>query len=188
MGEISRGANKAIGWRIGSRDGVLVVVLDVLVWTARFLFRFFSGRPLRGDRYRRTDAEWSTRGTRKLYANDRTPLWWSWQSERTRVAIRVGFLIVGIDSVWWWWDGTLFTWSLIHDLFSSAGIIVTWVALYKLTGSCVAKFAARRHSRDLVAPIKAALAPLLGLLPREVDITMPASPANVTESEEAKRA
>lgn len=185
MGQISRGANQALGWRIGSSDGGLVVVLDLIKWVARLVFWFFSGRPLRGDRYRKTDAEWGKPGTRKLYQNERTPRWWSWQPERTRAAIRTGCLLVGVDSVWFWWDGTPFTWSLTHDLFSAVGIIVMWVALYKLTGACVAKFAARRHSRDLVTPIKAAIAPLLGILPREVDITMPAS---ATKPEEAKKA
>lgn len=174
MGQISRGANQALGWRIGSSDGGLVVVLDLIKWVARLVFWFFSGRPLRGDRYRKTDAEWGKPGTRKLYQNERTPRWWSWQPERTRAAIRTGCLIVGIAIAWGWWDGTPFTWSLTHDLFSVTGIIVTWVALYKLTGVCVAKFAqrGRRPVRDVVSLIKAALAPLLGILPQDVKITM----------------
>lgn len=100
MGQVSRGANREIGWQVARRDGWFVILLDILVWTSRFLFRFVSGRPLRGDRYRKTDATFLRAGTQQLYRKDRPPTRWSYLPEWKRAAIRIAIPAV-ISLVLW---------------------------------------------------------------------------------------
>lgn len=100
MGRIWNAANRAEGYKLGRKEGGLVIVIDVIVWTSRTVFRFFSGRPMLGDRYRRTNATFRKSGTKLVHPNARPPF--GWDSERftcwsklpewRRAAYRVGTL------------------------------------------------------------------------------------------------
>jgi hypothetical protein len=183
MGVIWNAAKRGEGYQLARFSDVTWVIVTFAV-IGHFLFRFFSGRPLHGDQYRKTDASWSLPGRTLLHPKERAPMGWNnphgfcWSRlpERRRAAIRVGLLVVAIGIVWGWWDGTPFDGSLVHDLFSGAGICYVWYFLYTLTAKSVERTKDRRHTRDRINPLKAALAPFLNTPAADIDITLTRKP------------
>ncbi|MGH8919378.1 MAG: hypothetical protein ACRD0H_13800, partial [Actinomycetes bacterium] len=96
IGTLWGAATRGEGYRLGRRDGGVIVALVLGIGALRTIYRFFTGRPMLGDRARRTDAEWVTAGTRKLHMNDRTPGWWSFLPEWKRAVVRVAVLLASV--------------------------------------------------------------------------------------------
>lgn len=171
MGAIWGAANRAEGYKIGAHDGLLVLALDSIIWTGHGVWRFFSGRPMLGDRHRKTHATWSQGSTKQLRSTDRPPCWWSRLAEKHRAAIRVGVALILIDMVWGWWDGPFA--SLTHSLFTIAGIAVTWSGLYLMTKNIGRRFSERRHGRGFLDPMRTAVGPILGVAANQVKVRIP---------------
>ena len=171
MSGLWTGATRGEGYRIARRDGGLIVAIVLLTGTVRLIFRFVSGRPMRGDR--KTDAEFFKAGTRQLYRNDRTPGRWSYLPEWRRAAIRLSVLLVAVALLWWWASGDIFDGSMPHNIISAAAIAlitaVTWVAVVRVD----AAVRDAKHNRALTRPFKTAVAPLLGVAAREVRVHLP---------------
>lgn len=166
MGSIWQAAKREEGYRLGYKDAPLVWCLIIIAMIWHGIFRFFSGRPILGDRHRKTNATWSKPGT-KLY-HENSPLTrpasrWSQLTERKRAMIRIGILIVITAIGWGFWDGTPFTSSGIHDCLTLLGIMITWRALYLWTHAFETWRKDRKANAKLVSPLKAALGPILGM-------------------------
>lgn len=173
MGSIWQAAKREEGYRLGYKEGPLIWCLVIMAMIGHGIFRFFSGRPILGDRHRKTNATWNEPGTKLYHENSpltRKPSRWSYLPERTRAMIRIGLLIVTIDIVWGFWDGTPFDGSGIHNTLTVMGILITWRALYLLTHAFETWRKDRRANAKLVNPIKAALGPILGMEPGSVKL------------------
>lgn len=168
MGRIWGAANRAEGYKLGAHEGWLVIGVDIIVWTCRGTYRYFSGRPLFGDRHRKTDATFLRPGTRQLRANDRPPFAWSWLPEWKRAAIRVGILILAITIPYAYWGTGP---SAVIAAFVSVFIIGNVV--YALFGKAARRFANTRHNREVVSPMQAGVAKILSINPGDVKVRIP---------------
>jgi hypothetical protein len=174
MGQIWRAAKRDLGYNVGRRDSLLLWVVVVLGCVIRVFFRFLFGRPMRGDRGRKTDAEFFKRGTRALSANARTPGRWSYLPEWQRAVIRLGVLLVVVALLWGLVTGGLFdAASPLHNVISAAAVTlvvaVTWVLIVRID----AAVRDVKHNRAVTKPFKQAIAPLLGVATREVRVHLP---------------
>lgn len=123
-----------------------------------YLFRFLAGMHLDGRR--RTDATFFARGTVAV-----EPHWWGrgrpsrwamlpgWQRASVRL---VGLVLVAA----WWRDRTMAEWAAALILGPAAGIVAWRVVRGVQLG---------RHSRRVVRPLAAALAPAMESTPAEVE-------------------
>lgn len=168
MGRIWGAANREEGYKLGAEAGWFVIGVDLIAWSCRGIYRYFSGRPLFGDRHRKTDATFLRPGTRQLRANDRPPFAWSWLPEWKRAAIRMGILILAITIPWAYWGSGP---SSLISAFISVFIIGNVV--YALFGKAARKLANTRHNREVVAPMQAGLAKIIGIKPNEVRVRIP---------------
>jgi hypothetical protein len=168
-----------------------------IMWYIEFISmigRFFLGRPMLGDEYRKTDASFWHRGNNPLHPKARKPGRWSYLSEGTRALIRVGILFILIAIVWgsapggFWgggfWDGGFFHLS-IHNTFSSTAlaliILTFWTAIVK-TDTAIRDL---RHKRGLIKPMQARVASMFGVDSREVKVKIPRRNVRPTEEEAA---
>ncbi|WP_337819570.1 hypothetical protein [Pseudonocardia sp. Ae707_Ps2] len=115
---------------MGRKDHGLIVLIVIFTGLFKVVFRFLTGRPMRGDRARKTDAEWRNAGTRKLNPNGRTPGAWDYLPEWKRAAIRCACLCVASACAWAWVTG----W---HFFDSSAQTLVTLTASVIVAGDAV---------------------------------------------------
>lgn len=168
MGRIWGAANREEGYRLGAEAPWLIIGIDIVAWTCRATFRYFSGRPLLGDRHRKTDATFLRPASRQLRPNDRPPFAWSWLPEWKRAAIRVGILILTITIPWSIWGSG--PGSLISALVS---VFIIGNVIYSLFGKASRKFASARHNREVVAPMQAGVAKIIGIKPNEVRVRIP---------------
>lgn len=185
MGQIWNAAKRGEGYDLAREHEGFTWFIIIFASTYHFVVRFFTGRPIFGDRHRKTDARWNVPGT-TLY-NPSSPMtrppfgWeskhgicWSRLKEKTRAKIRVGFLVVFIAIGWGWWDGTPFSSSITHDLFTVAGIGFTWIGLHKATTHFNHLTTARRRThRAVTESISAGLARLMGTdTPADVNLRL----------------
>lgn len=165
-------AARGEGLRMGRNDHGLIFIIVVLAGFGRFIFRFFSGRPIRGDKHRRTDAEFRRAGTRKLHLNDRTPGRWAYLPEWKRAAIRCAVLFLTVVGVWGWVAGEWFGSVTQTVMTLLAGFIVfatMWWAIVRIDTNV----RDAKHNRTLTRPFKQAVAPLLGISDRDVKVIIP---------------
>lgn len=173
------------GMRVGRNDHGLIVTLVVLITITRTVFRYFTGRPLLGPAHRRTDAEFLKPGTRKLSNNDRTPSAWCFLPEWKRAVVRVGALLVLLAALWWPISGGPFDSSPVHDTVSGLALLVVldvgWLGGARLVRR-VRQFA---HQRRFARPLRDAVAPILGVSPREVTTHLPRTVPTQTQESSA---
>ncbi|OLL89552.1 MULTISPECIES: hypothetical protein [unclassified Pseudonocardia] len=174
--------------RVGRKDGGIIVGVLFIAAMFKFIFRFFSGRPIRGDRHRKTDAEFFRAGTRKLHMNDRTPGRWAYLPEWKRAAIRCAVLHLVVVMVWawfagppaaevapdaWWMDHFEFFGSItqtVMTLLAGALVFATmWWAIVRIDTNV----RDAKHNRTLLKPFKQAVAPILGIADRDVKVIIP---------------
>lgn len=172
MGNVTRGAERGLGYDFARHDEGLLIGLEILIHTAILIGRFFSGRPMAGPKSRKTDASFTQPGRTLLHPKDRQPFRWpnGWSAlpEWKRAMIRSICLLEAIGLPWGYYGTSMraeFIWSLCWALIT---VWVLWVSYTMLH-----KFRYWRHHRDVVNPLKAGLAPLLGVSPQEVQLTLP---------------
>lgn len=168
MGRMWGAANRAEGYKFGARDGGLVLIIDVVLWTCRGIFRYFSGRPMFGDRHRKTDATFLRAGTRQLHNNDRPPFLWSWLPEWKRAAIRIGMLIE-LVSIPWSFYGT----GPYAVIAAIVAIVIAGNVIWALATAGGRKVHNWRNTREVVKPLQAGLSPILGIPPNDVVVRLP---------------
>lgn len=158
--------------RAGRNDHGVIVTLAIVIGAFRFVARFCSGRPLLGPAHRSTDSSFRARATRKLRPNDREPGPWAYLPEYQRALVRLGVLLLLVAAGWWWAAGSLFG-SAAHDLVSFAAGALVAAAVWSSVVRVDAKVRQARHERRLTAPLRAAVAPILGVATRDVNIHLP---------------
>jgi len=160
------------GMRAGRNDHGAIVTLIILMTTWRTLFRFVAGRPMLGDRHRSTDATFLRAGTRVLRPNDRPPTWWAYLPEWRRAAVRFAAVLVLVAGAWWSVTGSLFG-SVAHSVISAGALAVMAAGAWFLVVRIDGKVRQAKHEHGMTGPLRAALAPILGVSPREVRVHLP---------------
>lgn len=151
-----------------------------IMWYIEFaamIGRFFLGRPILGDEYRKTDASFWRRGTNQLHPKARKPGRWSYTSEGFRALVRVGLLIILIALVWgWWgggfWDGGFFHLST-HNTFSTIALALIVFAIWKTIVKVDDAIRDARHNRGLIKPMQARVAGMFGVDHHQVKVRIP---------------
>lgn len=177
-------ATRGEGLRMGRRDGGLIVGIVLVAGLFKLVFRFFSGRPMRGDKARKTDAEWRVAGTRKLRQNDRTPSRWSYLPEWKRAAIRTATLFVMGVGLWGWITGEWWA-SMTQTVMTLTAGLIVFGAIWWLIVTIDTSVREAKHNRTLTKPFKAAVAPLLGLSDRDVKVVIPRGNLSSVKGEDA---
>lgn len=168
MGRIWNAANQREGYKLDAEAGWLVESVDLAAWTCRGLFRYFSGRPLLGDRHRKTDATFLRAGTAQLYPKARPPFRWSFLPEWKRAAIRIGMLILAVTIPWAYFGHG--PGSLISALVS---VFIVGNCAWALGSKTMGKALNYKHRRDVERPLQAGLAPVLGINSNQVRVKLP---------------
>ncbi len=167
------GATRGEGVRMGGKDHGLIVLIVIVTGLLKLVFRFLTGRPMRGDRARKTDAEWRNAGMRKLSPNGRTPGAWDYLPEWKRAVIRCACLCVASACAWAWVTGWRFFDSSVQTLVTlTAGVIVA-VTLWWSIVTIDSRVREAKHERTLLRPFRVAVAPLLQMSPRDVNLSLP---------------
>lgn len=177
-------AKRGEGYQL-ARESNIIWVLVFIGGIVSFTFRYFSGRPLLGDDHRKTDATWNQGGRELLNKKARPPLGWTnphgfcWErlGEKKRAVIRLGIFVVLIDTFWDIWDhGILFP-SITHNLLTLAAIAFVCSSIRIMARRVATDKKVRRTKRELVDPLKTALAPFLGAhSPADVDLNIYPTP------------
>ena len=157
MGQIWNAAKRGEGYQL-ARDSNITWLIVVVTSICIGLFRFLSGRPLLGDRHRKTDATFLRSGTpgTQLYPKNRPPSRWSYLPEWKRAAIRIGVLVVLLGS-WWLYHVTQ---SHPFIVASAAVVVVTPV------GRRVSRrWRTRMFRRVYLNPLAKAAGPVLNIPP-----------------------
>lgn len=175
MGQIWSAAKRGEGYDLAREHEGFTWGLIIVISTGHFIFRWFAGQPLNG--MRKTDAEFWTKGTRKLHNNDRTPGRWSWLPEWKRSAIRQSVLVILIAGVWgynpfnFWgggfWDGGPFHLS-VHNSFTTSAIALIVLTLWTLIVKTDEKVRNIRHTTGFVNPLKRRFASVFDVHPTTI--------------------
>lgn len=169
MGRRWNAAEREEGYQLGAgASGLFVTAVDIVTWTSRATFRYFSGRPLLGDQHRKTDATFWHDATRQLRKNDRPAGRWSKLAEWKRAAIRTGLFIELVAIPWAWYGSGPYAFIAALVAVIVAGN-AAWLIWYK-SSDYLRNW---RHNREVVRPMQAGLAPVFGINPNQVRVKLP---------------
>ncbi|MGH7743543.1 MAG: hypothetical protein ACREQ5_01800 [Candidatus Dormibacteria bacterium] len=153
---IWQAAKRGEGYQL-ARESNITWVIVFIAGFFQLTFRFLSGRPMMGDKHRKTDATFLERGTVALDKKARPPSRWAFMPEYKRAIIRMGVLLVVLSALWLY---------LVHPgafgiIGYSSALIIPIAAVKPLRR----RWKLRAFNKVYLKPIHRAVTPLLNIPP-----------------------